>query len=127
MRQPGEKIRVRNYRCPWINKDIIKLMKVRDVHEKYARKDKSQASRQHYYKILRNKVYCALKRSKASYVSQKLSESTDNIWQTLKKIIPESKDNLPNSVCMDGRDIIDNNKIATKNSIISLLLLPILL
>lgn len=45
---------------------------------------------------LRNKVHCALGRSKASFASQKLSESAGYICQTLKKIVLESRDNVPN-------------------------------
>ncbi|KAJ8022634.1 hypothetical protein HOLleu_37591 [Holothuria leucospilota] len=88
-------------------------MRDRDYYEKLARKDKSQATWQDY-KVLRNEVSRALKRAKASYVSQNLSENTGNIWQILKKVVPGSRDSLPNSICKDGRVITENNEIATE-------------
>lgn len=75
-------------------------MRDRDYYEKLARKEKSQATWQHY-KVPRKEVSRALKRAKACYVSQNLSENTGNIWQILKNIVPGCSDNLPNSIFQD--------------------------
>lgn len=100
---------------PWINADILKIMKERDAALKKAIKTKLSHDK-HYFVMLRNKVTTLLRKSKANFFLTIISEARGNsklIWDQLKKLMgQEHKARKPLELCLDGNKINDPADVA---------------
>jgi len=75
----------KKYTVPWINSDILKLMKKRDLALKTANRSKFSHDRQHFA-MLRNKVVKSLRKAKADFFLRIINEARGNsqtIWNRL--------------------------------------------
>ncbi|XP_056291865.1 uncharacterized protein LOC130207340 [Pseudoliparis swirei] len=74
---------------PWMNDDILKIMKERDSALKTAIKNKSSHDRQHFA-MLRNRVVMKLRKAKADFfmtVIEKARGKTKMVWDQLHKLM----------------------------------------
>ena len=78
---------------PWISKDILQSIKVREkLYKKYI-KVKDKDIKQNYYnkyKLIRNQILTESRKSKKSYLQNFFSQNTNNIkntWMAIKAII----------------------------------------
>ena len=112
---PIKRKRIRKKSAPWINEQILTMMKERDASKEKARLtgDPQDWCK---YKQLRNRVTAKRRKFKREYVTRTILENTGNsgeIWKLLGKILPSNKkhDSLK-SLNINGRDITDSKEIA---------------
>ncbi len=82
--------RIRGKSCPWLSRDIKKLMNDRDQLLRKARKTNSQAD-WISYKQMRNYCTGQVRRAKANYHQNLLNENCEHprkFWATIKSIFP---------------------------------------
>ena len=96
---PIKTIRFKSKLCPWLDdrSDIFDTMHERDFHHKKAVNDCNDDDHWRKYKELRNKVNKMMKEAKRDYYTNKIDNSagdTNNMWKTLKELLPNKKGNL---------------------------------
>ena len=104
---------------PWINKDILKLIKTKDkIHAKYI-KESNQAHKQalhNEYKSKKNQITQLIRCSKRDYYNKFFQENNNNIkklWQGINQIINKTKGNGASPVCIEI-DVDGNTKTVTE-------------
>ena len=85
---PMKTRRVRKKPSPWMNSEILSLMKQRDKAKLKAKKRNSDDFWK-IYKRMKNKVTTEIRKSKRKYICDRLSEVTNRneSWRTLKSLI----------------------------------------
>ena len=112
---PVKEVRLKQRSEPWIDSEIITLIKERDT---YLYKFRTYNDTDFYKQFccLRNKVQVAVKNAKADYISNKLEENKNSpkkVWKTLKNLGYSSKTksypnvvlNIENELCFDAKQI----------------------
>ena len=112
---PLKKKRVREKKSPWLNNDVIKLMRERDKLKKKAVKSGNNTDWSHY-RVVKNKVNSEIKRSKQSYVCNNIKTSGNNtkkVWDTIRQVIPNKRNNT-NISCLKNENVnvTEPNEIA---------------
>ena len=82
--------RVREKQSPWLNDDIIALMRERDRLKKAAIKSGSNASWS-AYRSIRNRVNSSIKESKKQFINDgivKSGKNTQQKWKHLRYVVP---------------------------------------
>ena len=92
---PMKKKRVRKQPAPWMNSDIIQLMKRRDNLKRQALKNKDD-SIMNLYRKARNLVTKTIRIVKKEHFANKLNKASNNnssvnIWSVLKPLLPSKK------------------------------------
>ncbi len=83
----------KKHTVPWMNSDILELMKKRDLALKTANRSKFSHDRQHFA-MLRNKVVKTLRKAKADFFLRIINEARGNsktIWNKLNYLKGEKK------------------------------------
>ena len=107
--------RIRGTPLPWLDGDILQLMRQRDHAHKTAKRSGSQI---HWdvYKKLRNKVTYKIRAKKSEYFASTIEENKSNssmLWKKLKEILPQKQKYIPSSILSaDGENIHDPTEIA---------------
>ena len=98
---PFKSMRLKDRRNPWINKDIIKLMNVRDHAHKLADKAIDFATRRTLwskYRSLRNTVVRTVRNAKTEHFTTTLNSYNNNpkkCFQKISTLIPRKTKSLP--------------------------------
>ena len=105
---------------PWISKDILQSIKVREkLYKKYI-KVKDKDIKQNYYnkyKLIRNQILTESRKSKKSYFQNFFSQNANNIkntWKGIKAIINinNSTKNQPNSLLIKDKLVSEPKAVA---------------
>ncbi|OON91327.1 MAG: hypothetical protein ATN33_01430 [Epulopiscium sp. Nele67-Bin001] len=112
----GKSKQHRNH-LPWLNNEIIKLMKNRDNALKQSLRTRTISDR-HIFTSLRNKVLRMTRKSKAEFYIETIKRANGNgklIWNNLNKLLKREKSNYSvlqlqvNDEITDNLDIIVNH------------------
>lgn len=111
------KFQPRQTNLPWMNSEILHLLKQKTLSLKMYRLTKSSENRVDFAKI-RNKCTYELRKAKAAYYQELIIQSAANpktLWQTLKTITGESVVKLSNNlqISHQGALITEEDKIAS--------------
>lgn len=90
---PIKRKRIRKKSHPWIDKNILGLMRQRNLARTKSLKSKL-ASDYQYYKWLRNKVTNLLRQAKTVYFSHELDNHVGNpkaFWRLMRHVLPSNK------------------------------------
>lgn len=103
---------------PWIDNEIIKLIRARDKLYRLAMRSKLESD-MNQYKILRNKVVNNIRLNKKQYYETNISNNKNNskyMWKTLKELIGDKKNTKKNlrEMLIDNNIVCDNQVIANK-------------
>ena len=85
---PIKTMRVKDRYCPWVDKDIVKLMYARNHAKKCAVKTTSEALWQKF-KYLRNLVTLKIKQAKKKYYNDKIADcgnDSKKMWKFINRI-----------------------------------------
>ena len=111
---PVRRKRIRKNTHPWINRDILSLMRVRDQARRRAWKTKSEVDFS-AYKRLRNRVTSSLRKAKLDYFQRELDGSKGDpksFWKLMKNVLPPNNQSTKvEKLVVDGVDITDSKGI----------------
>lgn len=110
------KIRLRQNKLPWINTDILNLIKQKTTALKLYRSTKTTENKTSLTQ-LRNKCTLAIANAKTSYFQKQITRTATNpktLWQTLKSITGQSLENKNNimQISLQNTLTTDHDKIA---------------
>ena len=112
---PVRKSRIKKKESPWINNEILMLIRQRNEQKKKAKKS-SALDDWKSYKHLRNKVTACIRLAKKDYVTNSINEcngQTGDIWKSLKCLMPQKQKSVKIShIEKDGHEIDDKSEIA---------------
>ena len=100
---PLKKQRIRKQESPWMNSDIIELIRKRNLSKKHAIKSKLDGDWREYRR-LRNQVTAKIRQAKADFITKSVKLSNGNsqkIWKSLKTLMPSKKDK-GEIICMES-------------------------
>ena len=105
--------RVKGFKNPWINQDLIDLRRDRDYHHKKAIGN----NKYHWsmYRKLRNKANSEERKLKSDYYCQLISEAkhdSSKMWRAIKSVLPGNK---ASDVCA----LLDNGELCKDNKTIA--------
>ena len=86
---PFRKKMIKNRTEPWINNEILELMRERDKALHYKNRNKANTELKEKFNKLRNTVTTKCRQAKNSYYSNKIEEHKDNpnqLWKHLKSL-----------------------------------------
>ena len=105
--------------CPWIDKDLMKLMQTRDKLKKAAAKRKSQFLMDSYRQV-RNKVNVLNIQIKKQYYTNKISACQGNMkesWKAINELLNKrSKSSNIHSLKESGSETVHKNDISNAMS-----------
>ncbi len=107
---PVKTKRIRGASVPWLDSEILKLMRQRDRVHKIAKQTGLQI---HWdsYKNLRNNVTNKIRSKKSKYYTSAIEENKSNssmLWKTLKEVLPKKQKTVPNSITFPNGENIGN-------------------
>ena len=116
---PPKESRIKNRTEPWINNEILELMRERDKVLYHSNRNKANTELRENFNKLRNEVINKCRQAKNSYFSNKIEEHKDNsnqLWKHLKKLgySHKSKGNsnivldINNEKCYDSKTIVEH-------------------
>ena len=108
---PLKKQRIRKQESPWMNSDIIELIRKRNLSKKHAIKSKLDGDWREY-RGLRNQVTAKIRRAKADFITKSVKLSNGNsqqVWKSLKTLMP-SKNDKGEIICMESENGVTRNK-----------------
>ena len=112
---PVKRKRIRKNTHPWVNSDILSLMRNRDRARKKALKSKS-VDDFGVYKRLRNCVTSSMRKAKTDYFQRQLDDCTGDpkaFWKLMKKVLPsKNKSTKIDKLVVDGVDITNPKGIS---------------
>ena len=112
---PVKRKRIRKNTHPWVNSDILSLMRNRDQARKKALKSKS-VDDFGIYKRLRNCVTSSMRKAKTDYFQRQLDDCTGDpkaFWKLMKKVLlSKNKSTKIDKLVVDGVDITDPKGIS---------------
>ena len=100
--------------CPWLNKDIKRDIRRRNYMLKRARKTNLTEDWANY-RQLRNRVTSKIKDAKGSYNRHLIEQNSDDpkaFWQTVKKIVPGERKEMPSTIKIGENVSSDTTAIA---------------
>ena len=107
---PLKKQRIRKQESPWMNSDIIELIRKRNLSKKHAIKSKLDGDWREYRR-LRNQVTAKIRQAKADFITKSVKLSNGNsqqIWKSLKTLMP-SKTDRGEIICMESENGVTRN------------------
>ena len=111
---PVRRKRIRKNTHPWINRDILSLMRVRDQARRRAWKTKSEDDFS-AYKRLRDRVTSSLRKAKLDYFQRELDGckcDPKSFWKLMKNVLPPNNQSMKvEKLVVDGVDITDSKGI----------------
>ena len=109
---PMRKVRVKQKESPWMTRDILTMIRDRDKLKIKAKRSKLTSDWENYKKA-RNNVTSSIRQSKRQFIANKIEQagnSTKEIWQSLKYVIPgKKKDTQTASIKVNDEDINGQN------------------
>ena len=102
---------------PWINKEVLKAVKIKNrVYKKLCKKKFQDISLHNHYKDLRNTLTRTKKAAKKNYYHNLLQSSKGNIkktWENINKITRRKKKplNIPTEIDRKGKTIKDPQEV----------------
>ena len=108
---PVRKKRIKKKESPWINNDVLLLIRQRNDQKKKA-KQTGDSEDWKRYRELRNKVTACIRQAKKNYITRSINETngkSGDIWKSLKCLMPQKH----NSVKIPHIEI-ENNMIDEK-------------
>ena len=112
---------VRKKQSPWLNDDIIALMRERDRLKKAAIKSGSNASWS-AYRSMRNHVNSSIKESKKQFINDgivKSGKNTQQVWKHLRYVVPgKDKNNCINKIKVDDNIESTHPQVISKQTLV---------
>ena len=111
---PIKVIQNRSNYCPYIDKDLKKLMEERDYVKEVAIKTGNPFVFDKY-KVLRNSVSTKLKNAEPNYYKSKFenAESSADIWKSAKQVLGKVRSSFPTQILAMGKLISNPQDMAT--------------
>jgi hypothetical protein len=89
---PLNKIRVRGPKKPWLTKDLLRLISIKNkYYKKIYQRVPVTANQIQYYRKFKNYVLSQIRKSKKTYYSNKISESTQSFFRCLRHFTGKNK------------------------------------
>ena len=107
---PIKSKRIRGASLPWLDGDILKLMRQRDCASKLAKRSGSQDD-WNAYKKLRNITTEKIRSRKSEYFKSTIEENKGNssiLWKKLKDVLPNKQKMIPKSIVTNDGKIFDD-------------------
>ena len=107
---PTKSKRIRGYSLPWLDGEIIKLMRQRDRAHKIAKRSGSQ-NNWDVYKKLRNSVTEQIRCKKSEHFISAIEENKGNssdMWKKLKEVLPSKQKIVPSSLLSQHGEVVDD-------------------
>ena len=107
---PIKSKRVRGASLPWLDGEIMQLMRHRDLANKTAKRSGSPND-WNEYKKLRNKVTEKIRSKKSEYFKTTIEENKGNssfLWKKLKEVLPNKRKIVPKSILSQNGDFVDD-------------------
>ena len=104
---PVRELRIKEKSEPWMNTDILSLIKKRNQLFSQYRRDRSRVDVYRNYCKLRNRVQRDIKLAKKFYFQDKIRQNKDNskkLWSQLKSLGHENKTNSDPSIVLTVND-----------------------
>ena len=114
---PYRKNRMNNRTKPWMNNEIIELMRERDKALHHKNRNKGNTELRDKFNKLRNTVITKCRQAKNTYYSNKIEEHKDNpnqLWKHLKSLGYSNKSKGNSNMVLDinGKKCYDSLEIA---------------
>ena len=112
---PLRKKRIKKKESPWINDQIINLIRGRDIQKSFAKKSCLPDDWQKYRSI-RNKVTSEIRRAKREYITSSIincNGKSGDVWKSLKFVLPNKcETERIMQVEIENKEINDKEEIA---------------
>ena len=114
---PFKEVRIKGRTEPWMNSDILDLIRKRDKALGDSHKNKENQNLREQFKSLRNKVQREVKKAKSNYFKNKIEDNKKNpkeIWRQFKTLgySNKHKDNSKISLNIDNEICSEPVKVA---------------
>ena len=107
---PTKSKRISGNSLPWLDGEIIKLMRQRDRAQKIAKRSGSQ-NNWDVYKKLRNSVTEQIRCKKSEHFISVIEENKGNssvMWKKLKEFLPSKQKIVPSSLLSQHGEVVDD-------------------
>ena len=107
---PMKSKRIRGNALPWLDGEIIQLMRQRDRAHKIAKRSGSQ-NNWDVYKKLRNSVTEQIRSKKSEHFTSTIEENKGNssvMWKKLKEVLPNKQKIVANSLLSQHGEVVDD-------------------
>ena len=107
---PMKSKHIRGNALPWLDGEIIQLMRQRDRAHKIAKRSGSQ-NKWDVYKKLRNSVTEQIRSKKSEHFTSTIEENKGNstvMWKKLKEVLPNKQKIVANSLLSQHGEVVDD-------------------
>ena len=112
---PLKKKRVKNKESPWINDNILQIIRERNKQKQKAKETNLDADWKLYRK-LRNRVTSQIRVAKKNYISNSIESckgKSGDVWKSLQYVLPKkNKSCAVTQIKHEGNDVSDKKEIA---------------
>ena len=117
---PEKEIRIKSRTEPWINEEILEVIRERDRALIQSNQNKTDRQLRKKYTDLRNKVITQVRETKANYFTNEVELNKDNpkkLWKQFKTLGYSNKNKAKNRIVLE----IDNKKCFNPKEVVNII------